>query len=208
MGFGLFEAAARDFSCHDPATRGGRGPGHPPSSSRSPGPDAGSTWAGGSSALLSHTIPASATTLRRARRQLPRWRRKLPHRRTGVLHRETRIGGKFGGRKPPVDFFATKASRIIRAMLSDPANGWQVQRLARWESLGGQFGFGVPKRSKPSLSKASPWNATACSMFATQTTCSGSGRRTIDPRWNQSPLYVNGDPPEAEAVIAGMVSVE
>ena len=57
------------------------------------------------------------------------------------LYIERRGLGKVRREKPPVDLFATKASRIIRAMLSDPAHGWQVQQFARWESLGVSLGL-------------------------------------------------------------------
>jgi hypothetical protein len=103
--------------------------------------------------------------------------------------------------KPPIDLFATKASRIIRAMLTDPAHGWQVQRLARWESVGASLG--LASRVKQALVEQG---------FAVERDRLLYVRNPDDllkawvenyrPKVEQFSLYVMGDPQRAEAAIA------
>jgi len=114
---------------------------------------------------------------------------------------ERRGLGKIRREKPPVDLFATKASRIVRAMLSDPAHGWQVQQLARWESLG--VSLGLASRVKQALVEQG---------FAVQrdrllyvrnpNDLLGAWVENYRPKVEPIPLYVTGDPPQAEATIA------
>jgi len=117
------------------------------------------------------------------------------------LYVERRGMGKVRQEKPPVDLFATKASRIIRAMLSDPANGWQVQQFARWESL--DVSLGLASKVKQALLEQG---------FAVEHDRLLYVRNPDDllkawvahyrPKVDQFPLYVMGDPAQAEAAIA------
>jgi hypothetical protein len=117
------------------------------------------------------------------------------------MYVERRGMGKVRQEKPSVDLFATKASRIIRAMLSDPANGWQVQQFARWESL--DVSLGLASRVKQALVEQG---------FAVERDRLLYVRNPDDllkawvanyrPKVDQFPLYVMGDPPQAEAAIA------
>ncbi len=114
---------------------------------------------------------------------------------------ERRGLGKILREKPPVDLFATKASRIIRAMLSDPAHGWQVQRLARGESLG--VSLGLASKVKQALVEQG---------FAVERDRLLYVRNPDDllrawvenyrPKVEPIPLFVMGDSPQAEATIA------
>ena len=117
------------------------------------------------------------------------------------IYIERRGLGKIRREKPPVDLFATKASRIIRAMLSDPAHGWQVQRLARWESL--EVSLGLASKVKQALIEQG---------FAVERDHLLYVRNPDDllrawvenyrPKLEPIALYVTGDPRQAEAAIA------
>jgi hypothetical protein len=117
------------------------------------------------------------------------------------LYVERRGLGKIRQERPFVDLFATKASRIIRAMLSDPAKGWQVQQFARWESL--DVSLGLASKVKQALLEQG---------FAVERDRLLHVRNPDDllkawvenyrPKVEQYPLYVMGDPAQAEAAIA------
>jgi hypothetical protein len=111
-----------------------------------------------------------------------------------------------------IDPFAPGASRIIRAMLSEPGRGWQVQGLARgenWQALGlarwerSGVSLGLASRVKQSLLHRG---------FAVQRDRLLYVRDADDllrawaqnyrPRVEQIPLFVAGDPPRAELAIA------
>ena len=110
------------------------------------------------------------------------------------LYIERRGLGKVRQEKLPINLFATKASRITRAMLSNPAHGWQVQRLARWEGLG--VSLGLASRVKQALLEQG---------FALERGHLLYVRKPDDllrawaehyrPRVEHIPLYVSGDPP-------------
>lgn len=117
------------------------------------------------------------------------------------LYVERRGMGKVRQEKPSVDLFATKASRIVRAILSDPANGWQVQQFARWESL--DVSLGLASKVKQALLEQG---------FAVERDRLLYVRNPDDllkawvanyrPKVDQFTLYVMGDPAQAEAAIA------
>jgi hypothetical protein len=117
------------------------------------------------------------------------------------LYIERRGLGKIPRKEPSVDLFAAKASRIVRAMLSDPARGWQVQRLARCEDLG--VSIGLASKVKHALLEQG---------FAVERNRLLYVRNPGDllkawverhrPKVDLFPLYVTGEPPQAEAAIA------
>ena len=117
------------------------------------------------------------------------------------LYVERRGLGKIRQEKPSVDLFATKASRIIRAMLSDPANGWQVQQFARWESLDVSLGL-ASKVKQALLEQGFAVERDRLLYVRNPDDLLKAWVENYRPKVEQYPLYVMGDPAQAEAAIA------
>ena len=117
------------------------------------------------------------------------------------LYIERRGLGKIRQEKPSVDLFATKASRIIRAMLSDPANGWQVQQFARWESLDVSLGL-ASKVKQALLEQGFAVERDRLLYVRNPDDLLKAWVENYRPKVEQYPLYVMGDPAQAEAAIA------
>ena len=117
------------------------------------------------------------------------------------LYIERRGLGRVPCEKRRMDLFAPKTSRIVRAMLSHPTRGWQVQRLAGWEGLG--VSQGLASRAKHALLEQG---------FAVERDRLLYVRDPDDllkawvencrPAIHRIPIYVMGDPPDAEMAIA------
>lgn len=117
------------------------------------------------------------------------------------LYIERRGVGKIRREQRSVDLFATKASRIIRAMLSDPAKGWQVQQFARWESLDVSLGL-ASKVKQALLEQGFALERDRLLYVRNPDDLLKAWVESYRPKVEQFPLYVMGDPPQAEAAIA------
>ena len=117
------------------------------------------------------------------------------------LYIERRGLGKVRQEKPPIDLFATKASRIIRAMLSDPAHGWQVQRLARWDGVGASLGL-ASKVKQALVEQGFAVESDRLLYVRNPNDLLKAWVENYRPKIEQFPLYIMGDPQRAEAEIA------
>lgn len=117
------------------------------------------------------------------------------------LYVERRGMGKVRREKPSVDLFATKASRIVRAMLSDPANGWQVQEFARWESLDVSLGM-ASKVKQALLEQGFAVEHDRLLYVRNPDDLLKAWAANYRSKVDQFTLYVMGDPAQAEAAIA------
>ena len=117
------------------------------------------------------------------------------------LYVERRGMGRVRQEKPSVDLFATKASRIIRAMLSDPANGWQVQQFARRESLDVSLGL-ASKVKQALLEQGFAVEHDRLLYVRNPDDLLKAWVASYRPKVDQFTLYVMGDPAQAEAAIA------
>jgi hypothetical protein len=117
------------------------------------------------------------------------------------LYIERRGLGNIRREKLPVDLFAMKASRIIRAMLSDPAHGWQVQRLARWESLGVSLGL-ASRVTQALVEQGFAVERDRLLYVRNPDDLLRSWVENHRPKVDSIPLYVTGDTAKGEAAIA------
>lgn len=114
---------------------------------------------------------------------------------------ERRGLAKVSEEKPPIDLFAPKTSRIIRAMLSEPAQGWQVQQLANWEGLG--VSLGLASRVKQALMEQGYAIERDRLLYVRNPEdLLKAWTENYRPKVEQFPLYVAGDPQQSEAAIA------
>jgi hypothetical protein len=103
--------------------------------------------------------------------------------------------------KPSVDLFATKASRIVRAMLSDPAKGWQVQQFARWESLDVSLGL-ASKVKQALLEQGFAVERDRLLYVRNPDDLLNAWVEKYRPKVEQYSLYLMGEPTQAETAIA------
>lgn len=119
---------------------------------------------------------------------------------TSGFYIERRGLGKARREEPVIDLFATKASRIVRAMLSRPTYGWQVQRLARWESVDVSLGL-ASKVKHALLEQGFAVERDRLLFLRNPNDLLRTWARNYRPKCDEIPLYVSGDPRQAEMAI-------
>jgi hypothetical protein len=117
------------------------------------------------------------------------------------LYVERRGLGTVREERPSTDVFAVKTSRIARALLSRPGNGWQVQQLAQWASPG--VSLGLASKAKRALIEQG-FAVERDRLLHVRSPDDLLNAWAAGYRMNADciPLYVAGDPPQAEAAIA------
>lgn len=116
------------------------------------------------------------------------------------LYIERRGMGKVQPERPSVDLFAPKASRIVRALLTDPARGWQVQQFARGTNLDVSLGL-ASKVKHALLEQGFAVERDRRLYVRNPDDLLNAWAASYRPQVDQFPLYVMGDPIQAEAAI-------